>query len=231
MEACRYNVLSTLHAFSPSSRALAFLFVCFVCFAGSSSLRAADTKTIVFFGDSLTFGYGLDDPAAEAYPALIQQKLDAAHLPYRAVNAGLSGETSAGGLRRIDWILRQRIDIFVLALGANDGLRGIEPAVTRANLEAILDRVRVRNPAAKLIVAGMMMPPSMGSDYARDFDALFPTVAKSHHAILIPFLLAGVGGHPDLNQADGIHPTAAGHKIVADTVWQYLRPLLISPES
>jgi acyl-CoA thioesterase-1 len=194
------------------------------------SLRAADTKTIVFFGDSLTFGYGLDDPAAEAYPALIQQKLAAAHLPWRAVNAGLSGETSAGGLRRVDWILRQRIDVFVLALGANDGLRGIEPAVTRANLEAILARVRAKYPAARLVVAGMMMPPSMGADYARDFAAIFPVVAEKFHATLIPFLLANVAAHPDLNQPDGIHPTPAGHAIVATTVWKYLHPLLTPPE-
>ncbi|HVU26014.1 MAG TPA: arylesterase [Opitutus sp.] len=209
-----------------------FLFVCFVClcaagaFAGTSSLRASETKTIVFFGDSLTYGYGLDDPAADAYPALIQQKLDDAHLPYRAVNAGLSGETSAGGLRRIDWILRQPIEVFVLALGANDGLRGIEPAVTRANLEAILERVRAKNPAAKLVVAGMLMPPNLGADYTRDFAAIFPAVAEKFHATLIPFLLADVAAHPDLNQADGIHPTAAGHAIVAAAVWAQLRPLL-----
>ena len=202
-----------------------FFFAWLVCFA-VPHLRAADTKTIVFFGDSLTFGLGLDDPAAEAYPALIQQKLDAAQLPYRAINAGLSGETSAGGLRRVDWILRQPIDVFVLALGANDGLRGIEPAVTRANLEAILARVRAKNSAARLVVAGMLMPPNLGPDYTRDFAAIFPAVANKFHATLIPFLLAGVAAHPDLNQADGMHPTAAGHALVAATVWKYLRPLL-----
>ncbi|HWA86863.1 MAG TPA: arylesterase [Opitutus sp.] len=204
--------------------------MCFACFAGSSSLRAAATpKTIVFFGDSLTFGLGLDDPATEAYPALIRQKIAAARLPYRVVDAGLSGETSAGGLRRIDWILRQPIDVFVLALGANDGLRGIEPAVTRTNLEAILERVRAKNPAVRLVVAGMMMPPNMGPDYTRDFAAIFPAVAEKFHATLIPFLLADVAAHPDLNQADGIHPTATGHAIVAATVWKYLRPLLGPP--
>jgi len=206
------------------ARALPLL-VWLACFP---SLRAADApdRTIVFFGDSLTAGYGLDDPATDAYPARIQKKIDDARLPYRVVNAGLSGETTAGGLRRIDWILRQPIDVFVLALGANDGLRGIEPAVSRANLQAVLDRVRAKNPAAKLVVAGMMMPASMGADYARDFAAIFPAVAEKNRATLIPFLLENVAAHPDLNQADGIHPTAEGHAIVAETVWKTLRPLL-----
>lgn len=186
----------------------------------------AAPHTIVFFGDSLTFGYGLDDPAAEAYPAVIQKKIDDAHLHYRVVNAGLSGETSAGGLRRVDWILRQPIDIFVLALGANDGLRGISPSVTHANLKAIIEHVRARYPDAKLVIAGMMMPPSMGPDYAKEFDLIFPTLAREEHLTLIPFLLDGVAAHDDLNQADRIHPTAAGHVIVANNVWKVLRPLL-----
>lgn len=196
----------------------------------STTLQSADPKnqTVVFFGDSLTAGYGLDDPMSEAYPALIQEKIAHASLPYRVVNAGLSGETSAGGLRRIDWILRQPVDIFVLALGANDGLRGIEPSVTRENLQAILDRVRAKYPAAKLVVAGMMMPASMGQDYARDFGAVFATVAKKNNAILIPFLLENVGGIDRLNQPDRIHPSAEGHKLLADTVWKILRPLLDS---
>ncbi len=187
---------------------------------------AAATKTIVFFGDSLTAGYGLDEPDAQAYPALIAAKIEQAHLPYRVVNAGLSGETSAGGLRRVDWILRQRVDVFVLALGANDGLRGIEPTVTRTNLQGIIDKVRARDPAAKIVLAGMMMPPSMGSDYARAYDAIFPELARKNGLAFVPFLLEGVGGDTDLNQADGIHPTARGHAILADTVWRVLRPLL-----
>ncbi len=210
-----------------SSSLLALLFVCFVSFV-LSPLRAAEAnlKTIVFFGDSLTAGYGLEDPATEAYPARIEQKIEAAHLPYRVVNAGLSGETTAGGLRRVDWILRQPIDIFVLALGGNDGLRGIEPAVTRANLQGIVDRVRAKYPDIQVVLAGMMIPPSMGQDYAREFAALYPELAKKNHAAFVPFLLKGVGGSEDLNQADRIHPTAKGHAILAKTVWQILRPLL-----
>jgi len=204
-----------------------FFFVGFVYFA-ISPLRAANLKTIVFFGDSLTAGYGLDDPANEAYPAQIGKKIEMAHLPYRVVNAGLSGETSAGGLRRVDWILRQPVDIFVLALGGNDGLRGIEPAVSRANLQGIIDRVRGKYPGVKLVIAGMMIPPSMGQDYAREFAATFPELAKKNHASFVPFLLEGVGGSEELNQPDRIHPTARGHAIIAETVWKILQPLLKS---
>lgn len=196
------------------------------CVLACSAFAADAPRTIVFFGDSLTAGYGLDDPETEAYPAHIQQKIDEAHLPWRVVNAGLSGETSAGGLRRVDWILRQPLDIFVLALGANDGLRGIEPAVTTTNLQAIIDRVHARYPAARIVLAGMQMPPTMGDAYTRDFSAMFPALAKKNHLPFIPFLLADVGGHADLNQPDGIHPTAAGAAKVADTVWLTLRPLL-----
>jgi len=193
----------------------------------ASTMRAAEaTHTILFFGDSLTAGYGLDDPSREAFPALIQQKLDAEHLPWRAVNAGLSGETTAGGLRRVDWVLRQPIDIFFLALGANDGLRGIDPAVTQANLEAIVQRVRGKYPAAKIIVAGMEMSPTMGESFTRRYRVVFAEVARKAHATLLPFLLAGVGGQPGLNQADGVHPTAAGYRVVAQTVWKSIRPLL-----
>lgn len=200
----------------------------FVSFGGLalSSPAAAPPRTIVFFGDSLTAGLGLADPEIDAYPTQIQKKIDAAHLDYRVVNAGLSGETSAGGARRVDWILRQPIDVFVLALGGNDGLRGIDPAVTRDELQTILDHVRAKYPAAKLVVAGMQMPEAMGEDYARAFRAIFPALAEKNHAALVPFLLAGVGGIPALNQPDGIHPTPAGHAIVAENVWQVLRPLL-----
>jgi acyl-CoA thioesterase-1 len=180
----------------------------------------------VFFGDSLTAGYGLTDPTTDAYPALIQEKIEQAHLDWRVVNAGLSGETSAGGLRRIDWILRQPVDVFVLALGGNDGLRGISPAVTRSNLQQILDRVRAKNPKAKLVVAGMQMPSEMGADYTRAFQEIFPEVAEKSGAAFVPFLLEGVGGRSDLNQPDRIHPTSQGHAVVAETVWKVLRPLL-----
>jgi acyl-CoA thioesterase-1 len=192
----------------------------------TASLRAADPRTVLFFGDSLTAGYGLDDPATEAYPALIQQKIDAAHLPWRVVNAGLSGETSSGGLRRVEWTLRQPVDIFVLALGANDGLRGIEPAVTQASLQGIIDRVRAKYPATRIVLAGMQMPSNMGEDYTRPFAAVYPALAEKNHLVLIPFLLAGVGGHPDLNQADNIHPNIAGAAKVAENVWQVLHSLL-----
>ncbi|MEO5960581.1 MAG: arylesterase [Opitutaceae bacterium] len=192
----------------------------------SSSLRSAESRTVLFFGDSLTAGYGLDNPTAEAYPALVQEKIASAHLDYRVVNAGLSGETSAGGARRIDWILRQPVDIFVLALGANDGLRGIDPAVTQANLQTILVRVRSKYPNAKLLVAGMEMPPAMGTEYTSRFRVIFPEVAKKIGATYIPFLLEGVGGLPDLNQGDRIHPNPRGHALVAETIWKTLRPLL-----
>lgn len=192
----------------------------------AGSLRAAEPRTIVFFGDSLTAGYGLDDPAREAYPALIREKIDSARLPWRVVNAGLSGETTSGGLRRVDWILRQPIDIFVLALGANDGLRGIEPAVTAANLQAIIDRVRAKYPAIPIVLAGMQMPLNMGEDYAREFAATFPAVAARNQVTFIPFLLAGVAGRAELNQPDGIHPNAAGAAVVAENVWAALHPLL-----
>jgi acyl-CoA thioesterase-1 len=187
---------------------------------------AATTRTIVFFGDSLTAGLGLDDPAEQAFPGVIQRKLAAAHRPWRVVNAGLSGETTSGGLRRVDWILRQPFDVFVLELGGNDGLRGIEPAVSRANLQGIIDRVRTKHPDAKILLAGLQMPPSLGPDYTRDFAAIYPELAEKNHVALIPSLLLGVGLSTELNQGDGIHPTAAGHAVVADTVWKYLEPLL-----
>lgn len=192
----------------------------------SAAPPTEDRRTILFFGDSLTAGYGLENPSAESYPAVVQAKIDAAHLPWRVINAGLSGETSAGGLRRVDWVLRQPVDIFVLELGANDGLRGIDPAVTRQNLEAIVERVRAKAPGMKIVLAGMMMPPGMGEPFATRFQEVFPAVADKEHLVLIPFLLQGVGGQPGLNQADGIHPTAAGARIVAENVWKIIRPLL-----
>ena len=194
--------------------------------ASAPAPTATEIRNIVIFGDSLTAGYGLEDPATAAYPALLQQKIDAARLPYRVVNAGLSGDTTAAGLRRVDWILRQPVDIFVLALGGNDGLRGIDPGLTRANLQSILERVHAKNPSAKLVLAGMQMPPSMGADYTKAFGDMYPAVATKTGATLIPFLLAGVGGDPRLNQRDRIHPTAEGQAILAETVWQALRPLL-----
>jgi acyl-CoA thioesterase-1 len=213
-----------------SFRALFFVsvlsFMSPVSSPSSPLLAAAAPKTILIFGDSLTAGLGLDDPSTQAYPALLQKKIDAAGLPYRVVNGGLSGETTAAGLRRIDWMLRERVDVFVLALGGNDGLRGILPPVTRDNLAGILAKVRAKYPEAKLVVAGMQMPPNLGPDYLAAYRAVFPEVAKATGATLIPFLLEGVGGVPELNQRDGIHPTAAGHALVAETVWRVVRPLL-----
>jgi acyl-CoA thioesterase I len=192
----------------------------------ASGAHAATTRgTILFYGDSLTAGYGLDDSIAASFPGRIQEKIDAAGLPYRVINAGLSGETSAGGLRRIDWILRQSIDIFVLELGGNDGLRGLPVATLRHNLSRILDRVRAKNPQTQLVIAGMQMPRSMGS-YADEFAAVFPELADEYDAILIPSLLEGVGGVPEMNLPDGVHPTAEGHRRLAKNVWQYLKPLL-----
>lgn len=190
------------------------------------AFAAGETRTIVFFGDSLTAGYGLNDPSSEAYPALIQEKVDQQKLGWRIVNAGLSGETTSGGLRRVDWILRQPVDVFVLALGGNDGLRGIDPAVSRDNLQKIVDRVRAKNPHVKLILAGMQIPPAMGQDFSRAFERVFPEVAEKNDATLVPFLLEGVGGRLDLNQPDRIHPTAKGHALIAENVWKVLRPLL-----
>jgi acyl-CoA thioesterase-1 len=192
----------------------------------SASLAAP--ANILFFGDSLTAGYGLDTPDL-AFPGLIQKKINAEKLPYRTLNAGLSGDTSAGGLRRIDWVLREPIALFVLELGANDGLRGLSLTATEANLQAIIDRVRTRQPAAQIILVGMQLPPNLGGDYANNFRELFPRLAEKNRLNLIPYLLADVGGIASLNQADGIHPSAAGQAIVAETTWKTLRPLLTEP--
>ncbi|HXD76621.1 MAG TPA: arylesterase [Puia sp.] len=182
------------------------------------------TKTILFFGNSLTAGYGLEP--GQSFPALIGHRLDSLHLPYTSINAGLSGETSAGGLTRVGWILRQHVDIFVLELGANDGLRGIPLNSTRDNLQAIVDTVHNRYPSAKIVLAGMQIPPNLGATYTTAFRNLFPALARKNNLTLIPFLLAGVGGVPALNQPDGIHPNIRGEKIVAETVWNSLKPLL-----
>ena len=178
-------------------------------------------KTILFFGNSLTAGYGLQ--TSEAFPALIQKKIDSMQLPYKVVNAGVSGETTAAGNSRIDWILKQPVDVFVLELGANDGLRGIPVAETQRNLQSIIDKVKSRYPQAKLVMAGMQVPPNMGQQYAAGFREVFSELAKKNDMALIPFLLEGVGGEMRLNQQDGIHPTAEGHAVVAENVWQVLK--------
>lgn len=190
--------------------------------AKDTNVANTAVKTIVFFGNSLTAGYGLDP--SQAFPALIQQKLDSLKLPYKVVNAGVSGETSAGGNARIDWVLKQQpMDIFVLELGANDGLRGIPLTETKKNLQSIIDKVKAKNPSTIIVIAGMMMPPNMGERYTSQFRAIYPELAKENDLPLIPFLLEGVGGEAQFNQQDGIHPTAEGHEIVAKNVWEILK--------
>lgn len=183
-----------------------------------------DKKTILFFGNSLTAGYGLDE--SESFPSLIQNRIDSLGLPYMVVNAGLSGETTSGGKNRIEWVLKQKVDVFVLELGANDVLRGLDLKETEANLSAILDKVRSTYPDAKLVLAGMQAPPNMGNDYTRRFSNIFPRLAKEYNAGLIPFLLDGVASIPSLNLADGKHPNAEGQKIVRDNVWEVLEGVM-----
>ncbi len=182
------------------------------------------TYTILCFGNSLTAGYNLDP--VFSYPAVMERELRGKGYDVKVINAGLSGETSAGGLDRINWILRQPIDIFILELGANDGLRGLPLDQTKKNLQNIIDRVKEKNPEAEIVIAGMMVPPNMGERYGNQFIQLYPELAASNNAKLIPFLLQGVGGDPELNLADGIHPNAEGHKIVAGNVLEVIRPLL-----
>ena len=186
--------------------------------------QGSTPKTILFFGDSLTAGYGLSPE--EAFPALVEKGLVKKGKPVKVTNAGLSGETSAGGLSRIDWILRAPIDIFILELGANDGLRGLPLEQTRKNLQAIIDKVKGKYPKVKIVVTGMMVPPNLGKAYTDEFQKIFPELAKKNNATLIPFLLQDVAGHEKLNQADGIHPNIEGHKIVAGTVLKVVEPLL-----
>jgi len=188
------------------------------------SATIAKKKTIVFFGNSLTAGYGLSP--SQAFPAVIQKKIDSLGLPYQVINAGVSGETSSGGKTRIDWILRQPVDIFVLELGANDGLRGIPLAETKKNLQFIIDKVKGKNPDAKLLFAGMQIPPNMGQKYTTEFRNIYTDLASNNGMTLVPFLLEGVGGETNLNQEDGIHPTAEGHRIVAANLWRQLEKLL-----
>ena len=189
-----------------------------------SELPASERKTIVFFGNSLTAGMGLEPE--QGFPARIQEKIDSLGLDYFVVNAGISGETTASGESRIGWLMREEIDIFVLELGANDGLRGIPLTETRENLQAIIDAVKKNNPDVKIVLAGMQIPPNMGPEYTSEFRKLFPEIAEKNDAYLIPFLLEDVAGIPELNQADGIHPTEEGQRIVAQNVWDILKPIL-----
>jgi len=194
--------------------------------APAPSTQSDARPAIVFLGTSLTAGYGLGDPRL-AYPALIQAKLDSAGRPYRVVNAGLSGESSAGALDRIEWLLsRDRVAVLVVETGANDGLRAQDVAATRENIEAIIERAQRATPPPQVVLVGMQAPANYGADYARRFRALYPELAARHHLPLVPFLLEGVAGVAALNQADGIHPTPEGHRLMAETVWKVLGPLL-----
>ena len=192
--------------------------------ASAAHVTRDTTPVVLFLGTSLTAGLGVDP--VEAYPALIARRVDSLGLGFRVVNAGLSGETSAGGLRRIAWLLRQPVRVLVIELGANDALRGHDLAATRRNLQAIIDSAQRRDPRTVIVLAGMEAPPNLGASYTREFRALFPALARTNSAALIPFLLEGVGGNFDLNQPDAIHPTAEGHRVMAETVWRVLEPVL-----
>ena len=183
-----------------------------------------DKKTILCFGNSLTAGYGLDEN--QAWPALLQKRLDSLSLPFKVVNAGLSGETSAGGLGRIDWVLNQKVDYFILELGANDMLRGLDVESTLVNLTGILKKVKEKNQDIKVIIAGMLSPPNMGPDYETKFNQIFPSLSKSFDAVYIPFFLEGVAGIDSLNLSDGKHPNAIGQYIVLENVWKKLQDVI-----
>jgi len=182
-----------------------------------------DSKTIIFYGDSITAGYGVG--IEFAFPKLIESQLDKNGLAAEVINAGLSGETSAGGLTRIDWILNRKFDVFVLELGANDGLRGLPVEETSKNLQSIIDKVKAKYPETLIILAGMMVPPNMGPEYSRAFEEIYPKLAKSNELGLIPFLLKDVAGIEELNQPDGIHPNVQGHKIIAHNLYPYFKKL------
>lgn len=188
------------------------------------TVQKEENNVILFFGNSLTAGYGLE--TNQAFPALIQQKIDSLGWSYKVVNAGLSGETTASGKNRLDWVLNQDVEVFVLELGANDGLRGIPIEETRKNLQEIIDLVREENPGTEIVLAGMQIPPNMGPEYTSEFRNIFPELAEKNDVHLIPFLLEDVAGIPELNQNDGIHPTAEGQKILTQNVWEVLKPII-----
>lgn len=191
-----------------------------------SAPETADKRTVLFVGTSLTAGLGL--PQSQSFPLLIERRIEEAGLPFRVVNAGVSGETSAGALRRIDWLTRQPFDVVVLETGANDMLRGIEPQATERNIQEIIDRLRRAKPDVVIVLAGMLALPNMGEAYAREFEAIYPRLAERNGLPFVPFLLEGVGGERSLNQEDGIHPNAEGHRIIAETVWRVLEPVLVA---
>lgn len=193
--------------------------------ASPASSRAGAPRAL-FIGTSLTYGLGLDDPSTESWPAVIQQIADSLDVPLHVVNAGLSGETSAGALRRTDWLLREPYDLVVIETGANDGLRGLNPDTTAENIRQIVAKVRAALPKATLVIAAMEAPTNMGPRYTAQFRSVFPTVARETGSVLLPFILEGVGGVPRLNQPDGIHPTAEGARMVARNAWPGIRMAL-----
>jgi len=204
-----------------SLRAGALVLLCVIVLSLEPGVAWGDA-VVVALGDSLTAGLGV--AADEAFPARLEARLRSEDYAYRVVNAGVSGDTTAGGLRRVDWVLRARPEVVIVALGANDGLRGQEPRAMRANLDEIVRHLQAAG--ARVLLVGMRMPPNYGGDYTKEFEAVFPAVARRAKVALMPFLLDGVAGVPRLNQADGIHPTAEGQQVIADHLWPYLRPLL-----
>ena len=193
-----------------------------VALLSAAAGEARGEGVVVALGDSLTAGLGVT--VDEAFPARLQARLRAEGYDYRVVNAGVSGDTTAGGLRRVDWALRAHPDVVIVALGANDGLRGQSPQAIRANLEEIVARLQAAG--ARVLLAGMRLPPNYGAEFTKEFEAVFPAVARRAKIAFMPFLLDGVATDPRLNQPDGIHPTAAGHQVIADHLWSYLRPML-----
>ncbi len=196
--------------------------------AGEATETAAP-RTVLFIGTSLTAGLGL--PEEQSFPLVVERRIDEAGLPFRVVNAGVSGETSAGALGRVDWLLRQPYDVVVLETGANDMLRGVDPETTERNIQAIIDRIRADDPDAPIVLTGMLALPNLGETYGREFEAIYPRLAERNDLAFVPFLLDGVGGERNLNQSDGVHPTAEGHRIVAETVWEVLEPVLVALEA
>ncbi|SMO77902.1 arylesterase [Gracilimonas mengyeensis] len=192
--------------------------------AGNVQAQDSEPKTILFFGDSITAGLGVNK--SQAFPALIQKKIDSLGWNYEVINGGLSGETSAGGLRRIDWVLQREIDVMVLELGGNDGLRGIELSSTKQNLQQIIDKVQAKYPEVQIILAGMQVPPNLGQEYTREFQTIYPELAEENDLPLIPMIMDKLGGDEDLMQSDGIHPTPKGHRVIAETIWERLKPML-----
>lgn len=232
-----------------SMKSLYFGLVLIVLFSGCSAENSQNTDTvassptpeaaseapqegsirILYLGDSITAGYGLGEEYA--FPQLVNDMAVEAGIPVVTVNAGISGDTSTGGLNRLDWLLQQEFDVLVLELGGNDGLRGIDLSLTKANLDQIIQKTIEKWPNTQVIVAGMMVPPNLGHEYTQEFASMFPAIAEKHDAHLIPFILEGVGGVRSLNQSDGIHPTAEGHRILAQNVWTVLEPVLKSIDS